>query len=124
MTKSGKPAVRIYEYANCSTCKTALKFLERHQIAHVKLPIVDEPPSKSELKKMLSFYQGDLKKLFNTSGQVYREMGLGAKLSTLTQDEALELLAKNGKLIKRPFLLSSEGGLVGFREAEWQKLLG
>jgi arsenate reductase len=72
---------------------------------------------------MLGHLGGELKKLFNTSGQVYREMKLGEKLPTMSEAQALKLLAANGKLIKRPFLLAARGGAVGFKEAEWKKLL-
>jgi arsenate reductase len=70
---------------------------------------------------MLGFV-GDIRKLFNTSGLVYRELKLGEKLPAMTEAQALKLLASNGKLIKRPFALSSDQGMVGFKEAEWKKL--
>jgi arsenate reductase len=114
--------LKIYEYGNCSTCKKALKFLDARKVSYERIAIVEHPPSVSELKKMLVFLKGDLKKLFNTSGQVYRELGLSQKLPTMSEAEALLLLASNGKLIKRPFALSTELGLVGFSETEWKKL--
>lgn len=113
--------LKIYEYANCSTCKKALKFLDARKVPYTKIAIVETPPSLAELKKMLSHVK-DLKKLFNTSGLVYREMKLGQKLPNLSEAEALKLLAANGKLIKRPFALSPTQGLVGFKEAEWKLL--
>lgn len=70
---------------------------------------------------MLTFLDGDIKRLFNTSGQVYREMKLGEKLPKLTESKALELLAQNGKLVKRPFVLSDKAGIVGFNEDVWKK---
>ncbi len=114
--------LRVYEYSNCSTCKSALKFLEKKKIAFEAIPIVDQPPTVAELKKMLAFYDGKIGKLFNTSGVQYREMKLGEKLPTMSESEALTLLSKNGKLVKRPFLLGSDVGLVGFKEDEWKKL--
>jgi arsenate reductase len=113
--------LKVYEYDKCSTCKKALKFLDTRKVAYERIPIVDRPPSMAELKKMLGFV-GDLRKLFNTSGQVYRELKLGAKLPSMSEAEALKLLASNGKLIKRPFALKSDQGFVGFKEAEWKKL--
>jgi arsenate reductase len=115
--------LKIYEYSNCSTCKKALKFLDAKKAPYDKVAIVDQPPTLAELKTMLGYLGGELKKLFNTSGQVYREMKLGEKLPSMTEAQALKLLAANGKLIKRPFLLASKGGAVGFKEAEWKKLL-
>jgi len=111
--------VRVYEYAKCSTCRQALKFLDARKIAYEALPIVESPPTVNELKAMLAF-TGDLKRLFNTSGVVYREMGLGEKLKTMKEDEALRLLSKNGKLVKRPFVLLKDRGLLGFKEGEWK----
>jgi arsenate reductase len=113
--------LKVYEYDKCSTCKKALKFLDARKVAYQRLPIVDQPPTLAELKKMLA-HVGDLKKLFNTSGQVYREMKLGEKLGSMSESEALRLLASNGKLIKRPFALSGDKGMVGFKEVEWKKL--
>lgn len=111
--------VRVYEYEKCSTCRSALKFLGARKTAYQKVPIVDSPPTMAELKAMLAL-TGDLKRLFNTSGVVYREMGLGEKLKTMSEGEALSLLAKNGKLVKRPFVLLKDRGLLGFKEDEWK----
>lgn len=110
---------RVYEYEKCSTCRQALKFLDARKAPYVRVPIVDQPPTLAELKTMLG-YAGDLRKLFNTSGLVYREMGLGEKLKTMSEAEALALLAKNGRLVKRPFVLLKDRGLLGFKEAEWK----
>ena len=113
--------VKIYEYSKCSTCRNAIKFLDRNDVAYEKVPIVEQPPTKAELKKMLAAQGGNLKKLFNISGEVYREMKLGAKLGSMSEADALDLLASNGKLIKRPFVLVGDTGLVGFNEDEWKK---
>lgn len=115
--------VRIYEYSKCSTCRKALKFLDNSNVAYEKVPIVETPPTKAELKKMLALQGRNLKKLFNTSGEVYRTMKIGEKLASMSESEALELLASNGKLIKRPFALAGDKGLVGFNEDEWKKLI-
>ena len=119
-------STKVYEYSNCSTCKKALKFLTDKKISFEKIAIVEQPPTIKELKKMLGHLEkagGSLKNLFNTSGQVYREMEISEKLKAgMSEDEALKLLSQNGKLIKRPFLLTSESGTVGFKEETWKKL--
>jgi len=114
--------IKIYQYDNCTTCRNALKFLDKNGVSYEKISITESPPSAAELKKMLAFMDGDIRKIFNTSGLVYREMGLSEKLKTMSEDQAIALLAKHGKLIKRPFLLSSSIGTVGFKEAEWKKI--
>lgn len=113
---------RVYEYSKCSTCRNALKFLDRNNVAYEKIPIVETPPTKAELRKMLAAQGGNLKKLFNTSGEVYREMKIGAKIASMSEAEAIDLLASNGKLIKRPFVLADDIGLVGFKEDDWKKV--
>jgi arsenate reductase len=114
--------LKVYEYDKCSTCKKALKFLEAKKVPFERVPIVERPPTVGELKTMLGHLGGDVRKLFNTSGLVYREMGLGKKLDSMSESEALKLLASNGKLVKRPFALGADSGAVGFREAEWKRL--
>lgn len=115
--------LKIYAYANCSTCKNALKFLEKKKVPFELLPIVETPPTLVELKKMLAIYDGKIGKLFNTSGVLYREMKLGEKLKTMSEAAALSLLSKHGKLVKRPFVLSGKSGVVGFKEPEWKAIL-
>jgi arsenate reductase len=116
--------LKIYSYKNCSTCKNALKYLDRRSLKYAVLDITETPPKKSELKAMLDVYNGNIKKLFNTSGQVYREMGLTDKLASMNAADAIELLSKHGKLVKRPFLMNgSESMVVGFNEDEWKKVL-
>lgn len=119
--------IKIYEYKNCSTCKNALKFLDTQGIKYVKIPIVEEPPSSGELKQMLEYIKeggGTFKNLFNTSGLLYRELGISDKIKNgMSETEALKLLAKNGKLIKRPFILTGKNGTVGFKAEVWKKLL-
>ncbi|MBI3544235.1 MAG: arsenate reductase family protein [Deltaproteobacteria bacterium] len=119
--------LKIYEYEKCDTCRKALKFLDERGVAYERVPIVEQPPSKAELKRMLGFIElggGDVRKLFNTSGQVYRELKLGEKLPGMSKDEALALLARHGKLVKRPFALGAKAGTVGFKAEEWKKLFG
>jgi len=115
--------MKVYEYDKCSTCKKALKFLDQKKVKYEKIAIVNTPPTEAELRKMLSFLDGDLKRLFNTSGVLYREMGLSEKLKTMSVDEAIRLLSENGKLVKRPFAIANNKGLIGFNETEWKKWL-
>ncbi|MFQ5588727.1 MAG: Spx/MgsR family RNA polymerase-binding regulatory protein [Nitrospiria bacterium] len=114
--------VTIYEYAKCNTCRKALKYLEANQIPYQKIPIVDQPPPKKVLETALTQFDGAFKKLFNTSGLVYREMKISQKIKTMTADDALALLAANGKLVKRPFVLTEKGVLAGFNEATWDTI--
>lgn len=117
--------LKVYCYDGCSTCKRALKFLDEREVRYEKIPIVKEPPTKPELRQMLSYIEangGTFRNLFNTSGEQYREMKLSSKLKDgMTEAQALELLAKNGKLVKRPFVIGSDFGLLGFKEDLWNK---
>lgn len=111
----------IYLYSKCSTCKKALHFLKNKKITFTLKEITKEPPTILELKKMLNFKEGNIKKLLNTSGLLYREMRLGEKLNDMSVDQILTLLNQNGMLIKRPFLLTDDFGLTGFNEREWSQ---
>lgn len=119
--------LKIYEYKNCDTCRKALQFLDGKEIEYKKISIVDQPPSLKELEKMLEFIKSEgksFKNLFNTSGIQYREMGISQKIKDgMTEKQALNLLAENGKLIKRPFLLAQDFGLIGFKKDIWEKQL-
>lgn len=119
-------STKIYEFKNCDTCRKALKYLDAQKVSYESFPIVDQPPSLTELKKMLGYIKqdgGTFKNLFNTSGVQYRELNISDKIkSGMTEAEALQLLSKNGKLIKRPFLLTSNTGVVGFKEDVWNSL--
>lgn len=115
--------LKVYEYKNCGTCKKALKYLEAQGIEYKAIPIRDTPPKKTELKKMLGYMDGQLKKLFNTSGQDYRALGLKDKIADLSEKEAIEMLSQNGNLVKRPFVLTDDWGTVGFKEDIWKENL-
>ncbi len=115
--------MKFYGYQKCSTCRKALSFLKSKNISSEFVDITAQPPSQKELKAMLRSYDGNIKKLFNTSGLVYREMGLSKKINDLSDDDAIKLLAENGKLVKRPFIFIGESGLVGFKEEEWEEAL-
>lgn len=109
----------VYVYKKCSTCKAALLFLKKRGLAFIEKEISQEPPSLAELKQMCDYQNGDLKKLFNTSGLVYKEMNLKEKLQHMSIDDAYKMLNQQGMLVKRPFLLGDNFGLLGFKETEW-----
>lgn len=111
--------VTLYVYPKCSTCQKAQQFLKQHEISFNQKEITLAPPTLAELKKMMSFYGNNVKKLFNTSGILYRELQLSSRLKEMGLSEALQLLTTQGMLVKRPFLLGDDFGLVGFREALW-----
>jgi arsenate reductase len=115
---------KVYAYSGCSTCRNALKFLKDHDVPHEVLAIRETPPTKAELKRLLAVYGGQVRKLFNTSGQDYRALGLGERLDGMSEDEALALLSENGNLVKRPFVLTKQGGVVGFKADQWKELFG
>jgi len=109
----------IYLHKKCSTCKAALNFLEKKNIPLNVKDIVIEAPTIEELQMMLNFQNGNIKKIMNTSGLLYKEMGLAVKLDNMSRDDILALLSHHGMLVKRPFLLGTNFGLTGFKEAEW-----
>jgi len=114
--------LKVYAYSGCSTCKNALKWLKTHAIPFEEIAIRETPPSISELTAILAAHHGDLRRLFNTSGQDYRSLGLKDKLPAMSTDAALKLLAENGNLVKRPFAIDPKNKiyLVGFKEDEWK----
>ena len=108
-------AVKVYQYAKCSTCRKALKWLDARGVRYDAVDIVTTPPKKAELQRALKSGV-PLKKLFNTSGQSYRDGGWGEKLTKVSQSQAIDELASDGKLVKRPFILNGDAVLVGFDE--------
>lgn len=113
----------VLVYRKCSTCQKALKWLEAKQIAFTERPIVEENPTYEELKAWYAKSGLPLKKFFNTSGLVYKELGLKDKLAEMTEEEQLKLLATNGMLVKRPMVVGEDFVLTGFREKEWEEKL-
>ncbi|MDO4514983.1 MAG: arsenate reductase family protein [Lachnospiraceae bacterium] len=111
----------VLVYRKCSTCIKALKWLDENQIAYEERPIVEENPTYEELKEWYQKSGLPLKKFFNTSGMLYKEMKLKEKLPEMTEDEQLKLLATNGMLVKRPLVVGEDFVLTGFREKEWEK---
>lgn len=115
--------LRVFQYPQCSTCKKALKWLTSHGVDFDSIDIVQHPPTKAELREALKGAGIPIRKLFNTSGVSYREGRFGERLATMTEAEALDALAKDGKLIKRPVVLGKSVALVGFDEATYQTQL-
>ena len=115
--------LRVYQYPQCSTCKKALKWLAAHDVEFESIDITLHPPSKAELREVLKGAAIPLKKLFNTSGVSYREGRFGERLASMTEAEALDALAKDGKLIKRPVVLGKGFALVGFDEQAYSAKL-
>ena len=109
------------EYPSCTTCKKARKWLENSGTAFEARHIKNENPSYEELKTWQAKSGLPLKKFFNTSGQRYRELELKEKLSDMTEEEQLQLLASDGMLVKRPILVTEETVLVGFKAESWEK---
>lgn len=111
------------QYPKCSTCQKAKKWLDAHNITYTDRHMVEDNPSYDELKEWYEISELPLKKFFNTSGLLYKEMQLKDKLPTLSEEEQLKLLATNGMLVKRPLMVDDSKVLVGFKEAEWEDKL-
>lgn len=106
-------------YPKCSTCQKAKKWLDEHNIKYTEHHIVEDNPTYEELKEWHEKSALPLKKFFNTSGLLYKEMQLKDKLLDMSEKEQLKLLATNGMLVKRPLVVSDDAVLVGFKEKEW-----
>lgn len=115
--------IKFYGYSKCSTVRKAKKWLNENNIIFEEIEITENPPTKEELEKMFKTSGLELKKFFNTSGVKYRELGLKEVLKTATEEEMLELLASDGKLIKRPLLVTENKVLIGFKENEYKENL-
>lgn len=111
------------EYPSCSTCKKARAWLEAHQVVFTARHIKEDHPTYEELKLWYTQSGLPLKKFFNTSGLLYKSMGLKDKLPTMTEEEQLRLLATDGMLVKRPLVVRDGLVLTGFKEAEWEEKL-
>ena len=112
--------LKVLVYRKCSTCLKALKWLEVNQIVFDERPIKEENPSYEELKAWYEMSGLPLKKFFNTSGILYKQMNLKDKLKEMSEDEQLKLLATDGMLVKRPLVIGDGFVLTGFKEKEWE----
>ena len=108
-------------YPKCSTCQKAKKWLDEQNIEYTQRHIAEDNPSYEELKEWYDKSGLPLKKFFNTSGKLYKEMQLKDKLPSMSEEEQLELLATNGMIVKRPIVIKGDTVLVGFKEAEWEE---
>jgi len=121
--KGDKKMNKVYCYPRCTTCKKAIKWLDENGIEYEYKHIVEETPSKEDIKRYYKESGLPLKRFFNTSGNVYKEMNLKEKLVEMSENEQFELLASNGMVLKRPLLVGKDFVLVGFKEAEWAEKL-
>lgn len=114
--------MQILCYPRCTTCKKAVKWLDEKGVEYEYRDIKEKIPKKSELKKWIKASGLPVKKFFNTSGQLYREMQLKDKLPEMSEADMIDLLATDGLLVKRPLLITDDKVLVGFKEAEWEEV--
>ena len=116
---TARSKLKFYAYKNCDTCRKAKKYLDAKGVEYELIPIREQPPTRAELKSVLVHCGGNISKLFNTSGGDYKALNLKQILPNMTDNEAVDLLSKNGNLVKRPFAIKGEMGLAGFKESEW-----
>ena len=112
------------EYPKCTTCKKAKKWLDEQGIEYIDRHIKEENPTAEELKKWHEISGFPLKRFFNTSGMLYRELGLKDKLPGMNEEEQYSLLASDGMLVKRPLLIGEDFVLTGFKEEQWEEVVG
>jgi arsenate reductase len=115
------PMLKFYGYKKCSTCRKAEKALEAAGVPYGFADITETPPNKSELKKILDQSGLPIRKLFNTSGEQYKLLGIKDQIGSMTDAAALDLLAGNGRLIKRPLVTDGKTATVGFDESAFTK---
>lgn len=116
--------VLFLEYPKCSTCKKAKKWLDDHGVNYEDRHIVEDNPKVEELKAWHKISGLPLRRFFNTSGMLYRELGIKKRFEEgMTDEEAFDLLATNGMLVKRPLVIGKDFVLVGFKEAQWEEAL-
>lgn len=111
-------------YPKCTTCQKAKKFLDENNIQYELRDIKEDNPSVEELKKWHELSKADSKKFFNTSGMAYRALNLKDKVKEMTDEERLNLLGTDGMLVKRPLLILEDNVLIGFKQKEWEEILG
>ncbi len=115
--------VKVYCYLRCTICKKALKWLDDNKIKYELIDIKENNPDEKTLRQLHKKSGLPLKRFFNTSGQIYREMELSKKLPDMSEDEMFKLLASDGMLVKRPLLITENYVLTGFKEADWKAVL-
>ena len=115
--------ILFVEYPKCSTCQKAKKWLQEQGVSFTSRHIKEQSPTKEELKEWHQKSGLDIKRFFNTSGMIYREMKLKDRLPAMSLEEKYSLLSTDGMLVKRPILVTEQGIAAGFRPEEWEKLL-
>ena len=113
----------VYCYSKCTTCKRALKWLDDNKIEYKLIDIKEDHPDEKTLRQFHKKSGLPLRRFFNTSGQLYREMELSKKLPVMSEDEMFKLLASDGMLVKRPLLITKDKVLTGFKEEDWKEAL-
>lgn len=119
-----QPAWKIYHYAKCGTCRSAIKWLQARGYTLDQHDLFEQPPSEREIRDWLRISGRELKAFFNTSGEVYKEQNLKDKLPSMSEDEKIALLASNGRLVKRPVVTDGTRLTVGFKEDEYERVWG
>ena len=117
-------SILFLEYPPCSTCQKAKRWLDEHHVSYTSRHIKENNPTAEELKEWYKKSGLPLKKFFNTSGLIYKSMGLKDKLPTMNEEEQIALLATDGMLVKRPLVIGDSFVLPGFKEKDWQEKLG
>ena len=117
-------SILFLEYPPCSTCQKAQRWLDEHHVSYTSRHIKENNPSVAELTEWYKMSGLPLKKFFNTSGLLYKSMGLKDKLPTMSEEEQIALLATDGMLVKRPLVIGDSFVLTGFKEKDWQEKLG
>ena len=115
--------VKVYCYPKCSTCKKAIKYLNEQMVEYDLTDIKEDNPDKKTIKKAADISGFPLRKFFNTSGNLYKEMNLSTKLPSMTEEEMIEILSSDGMLVKRPLLITDDYVLVGFKEDRWEDII-
>lgn len=115
--------IKVYCYSKCTTCKKALKWLDDNKVEYELLDIKENHPDEKTLRKLHKKSGLPLKKFFNTSGQLYREMELSKRIPNMSEEKMLGLLASDGMLVKRPLLITEDRVLPGFKEEDWRAVL-
>ena len=114
---------KVYCYSKCSTCKKALKWLDDNKVKYELIDIKEDHPDEAALREYHKKSGLPLKRFFNTSGMLYRDMELPKRLPDMSEDEQFKLLASDGLLVKRPLLVAGDKVLTGFKESDWKEAL-
>ncbi|EXX85920.1 hypothetical protein BG53_01305 [Paenibacillus darwinianus] len=116
--------LKVYHYAKCGTCRTAIKKLQAMDRELELQDLFEQPASEAEIREWLRLSGLELKKFFNTSGEVYKEQNLKDKLPGMNEEERIATLAANGRLVKRPIVTDGKSLTVGYKEAEFERVWG